>query len=81
MLTVNMFTAKSTLSQLVVALETGKESEVIIARNGKPAAKLIPINQPSKKPKRIGVAAGKFKVPESIDDQNDEVLKLFLGEA
>lgn len=49
MLTVNMFTAKSTLSQLVVALETGKESEVIIARNGKPAAKLIPINQPSKK--------------------------------
>ncbi|MCD8515733.1 MAG: type II toxin-antitoxin system Phd/YefM family antitoxin [Burkholderiaceae bacterium] len=80
MLTVNMFTAKSTLSQLVVALETGKESEVIIARNGKPAAKLIPINQPSKKTKRIGVAAGKFKVPESIDEQNEEVLKLFLGE-
>jgi hypothetical protein len=29
--------------------------------------------------KRIGVAKGKFKVPDSIDFHNDEVARLFLG--
>ena len=40
MTTVNMFEAKSQLSRLVEAVETGAETEIIIARNGKPAAKL-----------------------------------------
>lgn len=80
MRTINMFTAKSTLSQLVVALETGKESEIIIARNGQPAARLVPMNKHPNTTKRIGVATGKFKVPDSIDLHNDEVFKLFVGE-
>jgi hypothetical protein len=29
--------------------------------------------------KRIGVAKGKFKVPDSIDEHNDEVARMFLG--
>jgi hypothetical protein len=29
--------------------------------------------------KRIGVAKGKFKVPETIDTHNDEVARTFLG--
>jgi len=37
-----MLEAKSSLSRLVEALEQGEEQEIIIARNGRPAAKLVP---------------------------------------
>ena len=45
MSTVNMLDAKTQLSKLVSAVESGEEKEIIIARNGKPAAKLVPINE------------------------------------
>ena len=38
-----MLEAKSSLSRLVEALEQGEEQEIIIARNGRPAAKLVPM--------------------------------------
>jgi prevent-host-death family protein len=38
---VNIHHAKTNLSKLIAAVEDGEE--VIIARNGKPAAKLVPI--------------------------------------
>lgn len=75
---VNMLQAKSTLSRLVEAIEQGQEREIIIARNGRPAAKLVPMDTvPAGK--RIGVAKGKFKVPDSIDTHNEEVARMFLG--
>jgi len=75
---VNMLQAKSTLSRLVEAIEQGQEREIIIARNGRPAAKLVPMDTvPAGK--RIGVAKGKFKVPDSIDAHNEEVARMFLG--
>src|SRR6516162_3287258 len=37
---VNMLEAKSSLSRLVEAVESGAETEIIIARNGRPAARL-----------------------------------------
>jgi antitoxin (DNA-binding transcriptional repressor) of toxin-antitoxin stability system len=75
---VNMLEAKSSLSRLVESIEQGREREIIIARNGRPAAKLVPIDTVSTG-KRIGVAKGKFKVPDSIDLHNDEIARLFLG--
>lgn len=79
MQTVNMLQAKSTLSRLVDAIDQGRESEIVIARNGRPAAKLVPMDSfPTGK--RIGVAKGKFKVPDNIDTHNEEVARLFLGE-
>lgn len=36
---INMLQAKSTLSRLVEAIEQGREHEIIIARNGRPAAR------------------------------------------
>jgi prevent-host-death family protein len=81
MRTINISPARATLSQLVAALEAGQEIEIIIARHNKPVARLLPIAQPTKTPKRIGVAAGKFDVPESIDLHNAEVLKRFTGQA
>ena len=56
---VNMLEAKSNLSRLVDAVESGAEAEVIIARNGRPAARLVPI-RPATSGERIGVAQGKF---------------------
>ena len=74
---VNMLEAKSSLSRLVQAIEDGVESEIIIARNGRPAAKLVPVG--ARPRPRIGVAKGKFEIPDSIDEHNDEVAHLFTG--
>lgn len=76
--TVNMLEAKSNLSRLVDVIERGEEREIIIARNGRPAAKLVPIGPAAIGP-RIGVAKGAFDVPDDIDVSNDEVAKLFFG--
>jgi prevent-host-death family protein len=75
---VNMLQAKSSLSRLVEAIERGQEREIVIARNGRPAAKLVPVDA-APAGKRIGVAKGKFKVPDSIDAHNKEVARMFLG--
>jgi antitoxin (DNA-binding transcriptional repressor) of toxin-antitoxin stability system len=75
---VNMLEARSNLSRLVEAIESGAEKEIVIARNGRPAAKLVPIGQPATE-KRIGVAKGKFTVPENIDEQNEVIAELFTG--
>ena len=79
MQTVNMLQAKSSLSRLVEAIEQGHEREIVIARNGRPAAKLVPVDT-APSGKRIGVAKGLFVVPDSIDTHNDEVAQLFMGE-
>lgn len=75
---VNMLQAKSSLSRLVEAIEQGREREIIIARNGRPAAKLVPM-ETLPAGKRIGVAKGMFGVPDSIDAHNDDVARLFMG--
>ena len=78
MTTVNMLDAKSNLSRLVEALESGAEREIIIARNGKPAARLVPI-QASPVGVRIGVAKGKFMTPDADPDLDAEAAALFGG--
>ena len=73
---VNMHEAKTHLSGLVEAVASGREREIVIARNGRPAARLVPI-EPTAAGKRIGIAKGKFKAPASIDEYGDEIAKLF----
>jgi prevent-host-death family protein len=58
--TVNMHEAKTGLSKLVAEIESGAEHEIIIARNGKPVARLVPVEQPVKKRKLLGIAEGMF---------------------
>lgn len=79
MQSVNMLEAKSSLSRLVDAVERGVEREIVIARNGKPAARLVPIEPPAAGP-RLGVAKGLFKLPESIDADNPAIASLLRGE-
>lgn len=82
MTTVNMLEAKTRLSKLVQAVESGAESEIIIARNGKPAARLVPLDAPKKKPIRLGMYDGVF--PDmSLEDFNahdEEIAKMFYGD-
>jgi prevent-host-death family protein len=79
---VNMLEAKTKLSKLVEAVESGAEAEVIIARNGKPAAKLVPLDAPKKKPIRLGMYDGMYPVmtQEEFDADNEEIAKLFYGD-
>ena len=77
MQSVNMLEAKSTLSRLVESIEQGAVREIVIARNGRPAAKLVALDAPSGA--RIGVARGLFVVPDSIDTHNADVAVHFLG--
>jgi antitoxin (DNA-binding transcriptional repressor) of toxin-antitoxin stability system len=76
---VNMFEAKSTLSRLVDLIEQGVEKEIVIARNGRAAAKLVPMHAATTA-RRLGAAKGKFQVPDDIDLHNADVARLFHGQ-
>ena len=75
-----MLDAKSSLSRLVEAVESGAEAEIVIARNGRPAARLVALAPPATG-KRIGAAKGKFKVPDSIDADEAVIAAMFAGSA
>ncbi len=77
--TMNMLEAKSNLSRLVEAVETGAQTEIIIARNGRPAARLVPL-APAPRGQRIGIAKGKFTVPDTIDADEATIVALFSGQ-
>jgi len=74
--TVSLFEAKTHLSRIVADLLSGKEDQVVISRRGKPAVRVIPLCQRDAS-KRIGVARGRFKVPDNIDKVNAEIESLF----
>lgn len=77
MQTVNIHEAKTHLSRLVAAIKSGSEAEVIIAQNGVPAARLVPIG---KKPQiKWGLEKGKYIIPDDIDVLNPEIEALFAG--
>ena len=83
MSTVNMHEAKTRLSQLVNAVKSGAEAEVVIAQNGVPAARLVPLDASApvkRRPIKFGLAKGKWVIPDDIDALNPEIEKLFYGE-
>lgn len=82
MSTVNMLEAKTRLSKLVEAVESGAEAEIIIARNGKPAAKLVPLDAAPKKKRQLGLLAGKYPPMdfEGFQAMDAEIEKMFFGE-
>jgi antitoxin (DNA-binding transcriptional repressor) of toxin-antitoxin stability system len=63
----------------VDAVERGEESEIVIARNGKPAAKLVALGSSSRVPIRLGLHEGEYP-PLSLEDFNaldEDVASLF----
>jgi prevent-host-death family protein len=73
MATYNVLEAKTHLSRLLDAVESG--DEVVIARNGKPRARLVPITEAPRTGFKIGLAKGRLQIPEDFDDLDAEVLK------
>jgi prevent-host-death family protein len=74
--TVNMHEAKSQLSKLVDLAHQGED--VIIARNGKPAARLVPIEGEAKKLRPIGLHIGQVIMHDNFDDPlPEEFMKAF----
>ncbi len=61
----NMHDAKSNLSRLVDQAAAGRE--IIIARDGKPAARLVALES-GRRRIGLGIAAGRFTVPDDFDD-------------
>jgi prevent-host-death family protein len=61
--TVNMHEAKTTLSKLVELVESGEE--VIIARAGRPVARLVPAGERSAR--KLGVWRDKVWMAEDFD--------------
>ncbi|MBM5815545.1 MAG: prevent-host-death protein [Cyanobacteria bacterium K_Offshore_surface_m2_239] len=55
---------------------TGAESEVVIARKGRPVARITSLDTPQP-PRRLGVARGQFSVPDDIDAANPLIAELF----
>jgi prevent-host-death family protein len=76
---VNIHAAKTQLSRLVDAAAAGEE--IVIARAGKPVARLVPFTTGRASERRcLGVLVGQLKVPDDFDDPlPDEDLDRFEG--
>ena len=73
---VNVHDAKSTLSKLISRAESGED--IIIARAGKPAVRLVPITEPPK-PRVPGGMKGKIWMSDDFDDYLPDEFKEAFG--
>ena len=77
MATVNIHAAKTNLSKLVDQAAAGEE--IVIARAGKPVARLVALEAAPKK-RRLGGLQGKMRLPDNFDDPlPDWLLDAFEG--
>ncbi|MGH9125203.1 MAG: type II toxin-antitoxin system Phd/YefM family antitoxin [Acidimicrobiales bacterium] len=75
---VNMHEAKSNLSRLVAAVESGEEDEIEIARAGHVVARIVPPRaRPSRHP---GYWSGRVRIDAGFDELPDEIGAAFRGE-
>ena len=70
---VNVHHAKTNLSKLIEQAENGEE--VIIARNGKPAVKLVPVAASPSRKSILGCGIGKVWISDDFDspETNKEI--------
>ncbi len=73
---VNIHRAKTQLSKLIEAAAQGEE--IIIAKSGKPIARLVRLDQPEQKPRRPGALKGKIWIADDFDNpMSEEELSLW----
>jgi prevent-host-death family protein len=76
MRSINIHEAKTQFSKLIDRVIHGEE--IIIAKSGKPAARLMPLL--ANKPKRFGILKGKIKIARDFDAPlPDSVISDFEG--
>jgi prevent-host-death family protein len=75
--TINIHEAKTHLSRIVDDVAAG--AEVVIAKAGKPMARLVPLTSVPR-PKKLGLLKGKIRVPDRFNEPLPEtVLEEFEG--
>ncbi len=79
MRTVNIHEAKTHLSRYVQQAANGEE--IIIAKAGKPIARLVSLAPEQRGPRKLGIARGRFKIPEDFGQAYaEEIRKMFEGD-
>lgn len=76
MLMINIHQAKTQLSKLLEEVSLGKE--VIIAKAGKPVARLTAFKEEIK-PRQPGLWKGKIWISDDFNEEDKEINKLFYG--
>lgn len=72
--TVNIHEAKTHLSRLLERVAQG--DSVVIARAGKPIAKIVPLTAGEAKPaRRLGFMAGRMRVPDDFDSMGAQEIE------
>ena len=81
MKTVNIHEAKTQLSRLLE--EVAKGESFIIAKAGKPVARVTAVNAPvGSQVRRLGFLAGQISVPDDFDEKGrNEIERMFDGGA
>lgn len=74
--TFNMHQAKTSLSRLVERALAGEE--IVIARNGEPLVKLVPVPK-ERKPRVPGRGKGKIWISPDFEFTDEEIKELFEG--
>jgi len=80
MRTVNMHEAKTHLSRLVDQVAAGEP--FIIAKAGKPVAKVVPLDAPTgAERRRLGFMQGQGSIPDDFDAMgHDEIAQIFTAD-
>jgi prevent-host-death family protein len=72
---VGMHEAKTTLSKLVARAEAGED--IVIARNGKPVARLVPVARTNSLAAVRGIWRGRVHIADDFDDLPDDIAESF----
>lgn len=73
---VNIYQAKTQLSQLIQQAQQGQD--VIIAKAGKPVVKVIPYTTKTKN-RKPGLLKGQITISPDFDEEDEEINQLFYG--
>ncbi|MBQ6971658.1 MAG: type II toxin-antitoxin system Phd/YefM family antitoxin [Synergistaceae bacterium] len=69
---------KDNLPELMGRVQFGDEHQIIITKNGVPVAKLVDYYNPPRGGVKLGVADGKFIIPDDFDSMmSDEIAEMF----
>lgn len=78
MTALNVHEAKTHFSRVLTRVEAGEE--VVIARGGKPIARVVPYDPRAIRKRKLGFLRGQIDVPEDFDTMFQDEIKGMFGE-
>ncbi|UVO54881.1 type II toxin-antitoxin system Phd/YefM family antitoxin [Sphingomonas sp. SUN039] len=78
MTALNVHEAKTHFSRVLTRVESGEE--VVIARGGKPIARVVPYDPEARSKRKLGFLRGQIDVPEDFDTMFQKEIEGMLGE-